>query len=135
MSKFEDMMERFEDMVESKCEDMMEFWWRFSIGFICIGSFIALIACTMNLLEEQKRAGDDQVQEEQATIINNGVMADTVEEVTVNNYAAPVQEKAEPEHNVYVDLAPYIVTGLAVLMVGAYAIIRTALKNKQMEAT
>lgn len=128
-------MSKFEDMIESKFEDMMEFWFHFSIRFICIGSFIALIACTMNLLEEQKRAGDDQVQEEQATIINNGVMADTVEEVTVNNYAAPVQEKAEPEHNVYVDLAPHIVAGLAVLMVGAYAIIRTALKNKQMEAT
>lgn len=117
----------------SEFKDMMEFWLHFSIGLICIGSVIALIACTMNLLEEQKRAGDDQVQEEQATIINNGVMADTVEEVTVNNYAAPVQEKAEPEHNVYVDLAPYIVAGLAVLMVGAYAIIRTALRSKQME--
>lgn len=118
----------------SEFKDMMEFWLHFSIGLICIGSVIALIACTMNLLEEQKRAGDDQVQEEQATIINNGVMADTVEEVTVNNYAAPAQEKAEPEHNVYVDLAPYIVAGLAVLMVGAYAIIRTALRSKQMEA-
>ena len=74
---------------------------------------------------------------EQNVTINgdNNVVAGNIEKFTVNNFYESTGEEnvVAAVDNVYVAIAKYAVEGLAIIMLGAYTILRRILKYKAAE--